>query len=461
MPIVSGVNGFVLAMAFSCGVAIAAAGSVPPRKFIAHGWDALVVTPENILSNAAKFAAAGTDGVTVALPVRRQADGSLADYWNLPTDPEWQYETFADQVPVLRQIVAHPGLGESFLLCAFSPMRGRMGFRDDAKWKRFAGNMRVLARLACEGGMRGLFLDNEDYCARRQYVLAADEGGFDEAYDLARQRGREVFAGVFEEFPQAVILPFWLLTQVQSLLATVDPVAEMRNTGSLWPAFVNGILDVMPPTAVLVDGNEYAYQYEAAKGDFAASAADQMIGLLPLVVPENRAKYRSQVRVGFGLYLDMYVSDKENSSWYFGPVNGSRLEHFRINATEAARRADEYVWLYGEQVSHIRWEGLARQDLRFDPEVTWEDRLPGFAKACAMAKDPAAAALPTGQGVARDGLPALTMDASWDTSQRELFISPPSWREDAFDTLDSTPYSWDVREFFTEGGPRRMLILIR
>lgn len=97
MPIVSGVNRFVLAVAFSCGVAIIAAGSVPPRKFIAHGWDALAVTPENILSNAAKFAAVGTDGVTIALPVRRQADGSLADYWNLPTDPEWQYGTFADR----------------------------------------------------------------------------------------------------------------------------------------------------------------------------------------------------------------------------------------------------------------------------------------------------------------------------------------------------------------------------
>ena len=381
----------LIVVAMSVGAFVADANANIPRRFIAHGWDTMKATPENVLSNAAKFASVGTDGVTLVLPERDQADGTHA--WptiHLPTDPAYLYETYADQVPILREISDKLGLRESFLMCSFTPMRGRMGFGDDAKWERFAHNLRVFARIAHEGGLRGLVLDNEDYCARNQFTLAPEDGAFGTAYTLARRRGRQVFEGVFSEFPEAVILPFWLLSQVQSLATGSDPVAAMRNAGSLWPAFVNGILDVLSPTAVLVDGNEFAYTYEWNNGSFAASAADQLVGFLPLVAPENRAKYRSQLRVGFGLYLDMYVNEDPNGPWYSAPVNGSRLEHLRLNVTEAAKRADEYVWLYGEKVSFVRWEGLENGNSKFATDVTWEDRLPGLARTLGDVKNPGA-----------------------------------------------------------------------
>ena len=54
----------------------------------------------------------------------------------------------------------------------------------------------------------------------------------------------------------------------------------------------------LPPTAKLVDGNEDAgYHGETEKRDFAVQTAYQLVGVMPLIAPENRGKYRMQVGV--------------------------------------------------------------------------------------------------------------------------------------------------------------------
>ena len=359
-------------------------------KFIAHGWDTLAVTPTLVLAHAEQFDKTGIDGITIALPVRKQTDGSEANYWHAPTDGPWCHETFADQVPILREIVKHPSLRSSFLVCSFSPMSGRIDWKDDVKWATWANNMRVLTRIAREGGLKGLFLDNEDYCKRLQYVHRPEDGNYKATLSLARQRGREIFSAIYKEFPDATVMPFWLMTLVQSYLRSTNPVAAMENSGGLWPAFVNGLFDVIPPSGRVVDGNEFAYTYTYKNGGYANSAVDQLIGFMPLIARENRAKYRAQLSVGFGQYIDMYTHTNSASVWYFGPINGSRFEHMRLNLTEAARCADEYVWLYGEQYSWVRWKEMKTTECRFNPNVTWEDKLPGFNRMLKDIRNPVA-----------------------------------------------------------------------
>ena len=378
-------------LTLAVGLTLAATLGADARvKFIAHGWDTMEATPEQVLANADQFDQTGIDGVTLRLPVRKQADGTTADYWNLPTDKPWRYETFADQVPILREIVKHPSLKNSFLLCSFSPMRGRLDWTDDAKWASWANNMRVLARIAREGGLKGIFLDNEDYCKRLQYKHRPTDGDYKATVRLARQRGREVFGAIYEEFPDATVLPFWLMTFVQSYIRSADPVAAMKNEGGLWPAFVNGLFDAIPSQGRIVDGDEFAYTYTFQNGGYANSAVDQLIRFLPLIARENRAKYRAQLSVGFGQYLDMYTHEDPHGSWYFGPVNGSRFEHMRLNLTEAARCADEYIWLYGERFSWVKWKGLDAKGRKFKTDETWEDKLPGLARMLKDIRNPGA-----------------------------------------------------------------------
>ena len=380
---------------FAVSLLMIASGASAAPKFIAHGWDLLGTTPEALETSAAAFGATSLDGVTVCVPETKQADGSVISSLSLPQDAPWKYESLVQYEPTLNAIVKYPSLKECFLLCLWRYRRGRLAWPDDAAWVKFAGNMRMFARLAKRGGMKGIFIDAEDYTKERQFARLGGDPDYADAAALARRRGREVFEGVFKEFPDATVLSFWFYSQCRSYLESHDPVAMARQEGDLWPHFMNGLLDAMPMTATLVDGDECAYKYDSGSA-FDDGAIKQTFKAIPLVAPENRDKFRARMRVGFGQYIDMYVNEKGKcGSWYFGPVAGSRLEHFRQNLSYAAHTA-EYVWLYGEKFSWVDWKreavNPANSKWEYSRHKTWESQLPGLAAMLSELRDPIAAA---------------------------------------------------------------------
>lgn len=115
--------------------------------------------------------------------------------------------------------------------------------------------------------------------------------------------------------------------------------------------------------------------------------------------PENRARYRAQVQVSYGIYLDAHVNPP-TSPWYIDPKGGTRVERLRANTSDALRLADGYVWMYGEQ---SRWWPTTNAGIK----TTWEEALPGATGALAFAVDPDAAgrralAAALAAGTARD-----------------------------------------------------------
>jgi len=349
-------------------VAVMAAGAVSANpKYIYTGWDLGDVTPQEVLSMADAFDKSACDGVALriggALPGR---DGLRMR--KIVGDPGWKYDEVKHFEPVFREIVKHPSLRESLLFLYMSPTN-RLSWKDDLAWAAFAGNVAVHARLARRGGLKGVITDFEDYYRQKQYVHSPEKDGgtFAEACRLARRRGREVFKAAFAEFPEMSVLTFQLFTADTRYARRRDPVAMMVENRDLWPAFVNGILDVMPPTATITDGNEgFGYLARADRQGFYRGACDQRVGVLPLVAAENRAKYQAQVKVGFGLYMDSY-SLPTNSSYYFGPVNGKRIHHFEDNLRQATACADGYIWFWGEKGLFIDWPA----DLKERSGNTW------------------------------------------------------------------------------------------
>jgi hypothetical protein len=103
-----------------------------------------------------------------------------------------------------------------------------------------------------------------------------------------------------------------------------------------------------------------------------------------LVAPENRAKYRAQVQVSFGVYLDAYWNPKDSEwgAWYVDGLGGPRVERLRANTATALRVADEYVWIYGEK---YRWWPTPNGRVR--PQ-TWPEALPGCDRVLAYVCDP-------------------------------------------------------------------------
>ncbi len=367
-------------------ISVTALAAPEGRKFVACAWEFASAWPRDFVAAADEFDKTAIDGVSIFLK-GYDKDGNLIGMRDI-FGVEWTYEAFAPLIPDMREMTRHRAFRECFCSSFRSPRKvdGRISWENDEVWARVARNMRVAARVAREGGFRGFTIDCEDYGRVRQFVRHPDEKPFEELSAIARRRGAEVFGGAFEEFPDITILSFWFLSMVPDWYDTPDVAAFAAARGDLWPSFVNGILDVLPPTAKLIDGDENGYRYEAAKNSFYIKADHIRRTLLPLVAPENREKYRRQMQVSFGQYLDMYTHPT-NTLWSFPPLDGSRLERFRVNLAQAAAVADEYVWLWGERFHHVNW-ATGYVDHATCYKGTWDDRLPGLTPMLKFVKDP-------------------------------------------------------------------------
>lgn len=365
-----------------CALALTvSAGADAAPKFIVHGWDLSRLTPSEILANAEALDRTPYDGVSVTLP------GSD----RLMTDAGWTVGRFASEIRTMREFARHPSLRETLLFANLAP-RTRLGWRDDAAWARAAANLRAAAAIAKAGGLRGVMGDIEDYWKAHQFHLQKDDPPFDEACRLARQRGAEAYRGFFAEYPDMLLLTFMYFSLDRAYSVSSDPAATMRERGDLLPSFLNGMLDVMPAGVRIVDGNETpGYLADALNRDFYFAAAVTRTHLLPLVAPENRDRYRAQVLVGFGLYLDGYTCADKASTWYMPPKDGSRLERLRANLDQAVDAADGYVWLYGEQHMFVDWK-LEKPKTGWGAKTftqgTWEEALPGLGSMLRCVKDP-------------------------------------------------------------------------
>jgi hypothetical protein len=379
------------------------AGAMTPggieKKFVGLCFDTMFNAPTNILAHAdAINAITWLDGIAISLRdvTLRAADGSVVTTDTcrvMQLGHRWTREAIVGELPTFREIVKHPSMRESFLLAWITP-RGkedRIAWGDDAEWKVFADNMATLAWFAKEAGLKGLMLDPEEYAGALQYLyLPGDAKSFAECAALARQRGREVFSRVFEEFPDAVLFFLWTMEHHVRYFAARGVTAPRQlsdDSGELLPYFYNGMLDVIPPSARFVDGAEH-YSLTSTKDMYWKGALNQLVGARPFVAPENWGKYRAQLLVGNTHYLDMFRTNANpKSHWYHGPVDGSRLEHLRRNVVQSLEVADEYVWIYGEGGRLIDWRGGPGRHQR--PEIPlWEALIPGLSETLLMAKDP-------------------------------------------------------------------------
>ena len=361
--------------------ALCLAAHAAEKRLIAYGWDTALLTPNEILANAERFDGSPFDGLGVTLPGNDR----------VMTDAGWTKERFAAACETLRAAVCHPSLRESLLMLNLAP-QVRLAWTDDAAWARAAANLRAAGAIAKAAGLRGIMGDIEDYWKTRQFLHREDEMPYAEAAALARRRGQEVYRGLFEEHPDMLLLTFMYFTLDRAYSISADPAATMREKGDLLPAFLNGMLDVMPEGVRVVDGNETSgYVADALRRDFHAAASVTRAHILPLVAPENRDRYRAQVLVGFGLYLDGYVMTDASSPWYLPPKDGSRLERLRANLDQALEACDGYVWIYGERRTFVDWKGVSPKTgflAQAYGQGTWEDALPGFGDMIRCVKDP-------------------------------------------------------------------------
>jgi hypothetical protein len=415
------------------------------KKLIATGWDH--PDSQRLLANLATMEKQPFDGVVIELTGHTD-EGKSCPLSVAFSNQSWRRAWFQASVDELRKC-KFTRFTDNFITIGANP--GNIDWFDDQGWQRIVEHWRIAAWLAKQSGLKGLLFDPEPYTPPySQFSYAAQPGrmrhGFNEYAAKARERGRQVMRAVAEEYPEITIFCYFMNSVCATATGQADPRPALAAQGyGLYPAMIDGWLDVAPSTVVLVDGCESAYRYNSRQ-QFLESALQIKGACQELVSPENRAKYRAQVQVSFGMYLDAYWNPKE-SPWYIDGLGGPRVERLRANTSAALATADKYVWVYGER---FRWWPTPNRGVR--PQ-SWSEAMPGSEQALRYARDPLdyarteiARAKRAGKlvNLARNGDFSSSMAKSMDGTEQKWHdgLPPAGWSTWQRDDSKGT-FTWD------------------
>lgn len=310
------------------------------KKLIYYGWG--VRDTQYVRDHWRQMEEMPFDGVGIVVAVDRQAwqrgEVSTGNQlgWQVMGQRRFGVDEFREAIADL-QTARWRTFTDNFLPAALSSHWSADGLNwfDEERWRIVANNFGVLARIAAEGGAKGLLLDPEHYSyvlfsypAQRQQV----DRPFGEYVEVARRRGRQVMTAIAASLPDAVLL---------SLFGNTLPLSELQNglrlqeAGyGLLPAFYDGLLEAMPAGACLIDGYEFAYAFKEQRPFFEGYRQIHQEALALSAVPD---RYEDHVRAGFGLWLDY-----RRRPDYFTP------EELRRAVGYALEVSDGYVWIYTE-----------------------------------------------------------------------------------------------------------------
>ena len=284
------------------------------------------------------------DGITIELP-RQIKNGKL--------DVSFGHEVFIprplDQVRMKKWVddlkqVRFSRLKHNFTrvsVCGAS----NYGFFDDACWKIALDNVRTVARAAKAGGLKGIMFDVEHYDGKKpmlfQYVPGKGHS-LEENRAKARERGRQFMNALAGEFPDIIV--FTVLGSFSLNFDAVDSGAAPESAQyGLANDFFNGMLDVIPPKAKLLDGMETRSYYAQDAKDFYRLANEYTVKGLQLAAPENRRKFLEQTSAAPGVWLEPFLWD---GYYVIKSPDMDRMALFRSNLYAAMETAREYAWVY-------------------------------------------------------------------------------------------------------------------
>lgn len=347
---------------------VAHAFAPPPKKLIEAGWER--TTPSDMLANQKIMEKTPFDGVVLYVNGKddqgKQVELKSRIFNPTPLKLSW----FKGDIKRLQSFHSTK-LTDNFPIIT---VRGNPpDWFDDKGWETIANNWKIAAIVAKESNLKGLCFDPEMYSGATIFTYNAQPDAkkhtFAQYEAKVRQRGKEIIEAIAKVDPQMVFFTF----HMNELNRRYANGGLLASRYSLYPAFINGWLDAAPPTMTFVDGGESAYTFTQSEQYLNMANWIRNTGL-SFIAPENRAKYRAQVQVSFGLYMDAYsyyTPSSKRTQYYLPPLNGSRLNRLQSNTDAAVNAADEYVWTWGE---HYRWWPTDNKGV--DPK-TWEDVLPG------------------------------------------------------------------------------------
>ena len=333
---------------------------------------------------------------TITLPNGKRGDTTYRNFSKMKFKKEWYEKDIAHLQSFHKKAKK---LKHNFLGVAASTFTGEFDIFDDAFWEATCHNFALIAHVAKQGGCKGIRFDLEDYSNYQNWRYRAECGkSYAEAWNKARERGRQWMNAIAREYPDITIFCHYWLDLVMGYADGSPQLYErLQGCGSgLLVAFINGIYDVLPPKATIVDGME-AHGYAAkCLDDYQKMRALREVRYAKLLAPENQKKFRERGSLAVGTYLSCYTNSKPPYSFrkFMDAEKMTPLEYFRRNFTYAVEYSDEYVWTWNE---HRKWFPIQfdyswkNKYLLYSPDVPGPYvgmAIPGIEDAMVYAKDP-------------------------------------------------------------------------
>ncbi len=316
-----------------------------PKKLIEYGWD--VPKPSYVAQHIREMEKRPFDGIMMYIPNVRDV------FWMKELDEE----VLAGEMEALKNIEWHKFTDNFITMLA----RSQMDWFSDADWEWVLRNVGLCARAARVGHCKGLTFDAEPYGTSPWNYSAqvhADAKSFREYERIVRKRGAQFMTRIQQELPHPVIHTFYLLALFRQIAEQPNPAKReemlIRHSYSLYPAFINGMLDAAGPDTIITDGNESAYYYTKPQDYFESYHTIHQTSQ-SLIVRRLRSKYRAQVQCAQALYVDHLFGIRTNKTVANYMTEQERAQWFEHNVYYALKSSDRYVWLYSERMNW--WTG--------------------------------------------------------------------------------------------------------
>lgn len=336
------------------------AGSVEPqritKKLIEYGWDA--PTPNFFREHIKQMEARPFDGVVIKLNAGKKV-------FKKKSYPNTAFTQDRKDLSATNS----SKLTNNFIVM-WSAIEEGWDWFDDANWAAAEMNIENFAKTAKAGRFKGIAFDPEPYSYTPWNYKEQPQHNsktFQEYQQQVRKRGAQFIKVLQTIQPHTEVLTLGLLSWMKALLEeTTDPAKLQQQLVNqdygLWPAFINGMLDAARPGLVIIDGNEGAYYYYRAA--WFRNTRDLIIrkDARAFVEPINLKKYDNHVKVGGAVYMDLVLdlfekpANNAKDAWY-----GMRMPHFlslndrlrllEHNTYHALQTADQYVWIWSEDMN--------------------------------------------------------------------------------------------------------------
>jgi hypothetical protein len=335
----------------ACGLSSA---SSPSKKLLEFGWDKPL---------PASITTAQLESSVFAGVVFQPKVGEV-----VYTASRFENRLFDEDIAALQKIKSNK-LADSFYLVNVNAKT--WDWFDDIAWAAAEQNLYNMARVAKQGGLRGIMYDPEVY-AFDLWSYASQPQKTQHSFALfetqLRKRGAQTMRAFERAYPGITILTLYGFGffEIPENATHQSAHASLEQDGSLglFAAYLEGMLEAASEQVVLIDGYEQSY-YHLSREDFEYGRKQALESAQIWVAPNLRAKFQKQVRFANALYLDGLMN-LHDSARFFGYYIGNQAERLSVvghNLYHGLQTSDEFVWVYSEKTNW--WKRSAPQGINF------------------------------------------------------------------------------------------------